>query len=54
MDVSAVQPTFNAGFEVRVLVEFVNLSPPIKVISPVGDYLLQVLGVEAIIKLAVL
>lgn len=46
--------TFDGGFEVGVLVEFVHLSPPVKVISPVRHHLLQVLGVEAIVKLAVL
>ena len=46
--------TFNIDFEVGVLVELVNLSPPIKVILPVGDHFLQVVGVEAIVKLAVL
>lgn len=46
--------TFDFGFEVGVLVDFVNLPPPVKVISPVRNHLLQVVGVEAIIKLAVL
>lgn len=46
--------TFDFGFEVGILVEFGNLSLPVKVISPVRDHLLQVLRVEAIIKLAIL
>lgn len=46
--------TFNVGFEVWVLVDFINLFPPVKIVPPVRDDLLQVLGVEAIVKLAVL
>ncbi len=46
--------TFDGGFEVGVLVEFVNLSPPVKVVSPVRHHLLQVAGVEAVVKVAVL
>lgn len=46
--------TLNLGFEVRVLVELVDLLPPVKLIFPVRHHLLQVLRVEAIIKLAVL
>lgn len=37
-----------------VLVQFVHLFPPVKVISPVRDHLLKVVGVEAVVKLAVL
>jgi len=46
--------TFDAGFEVGVPVELVDLPPPVEVVSPVGDHLLQGPGVEAIVKLAVL
>lgn len=46
--------TFDVGFEVGVLVEFVYLSPPVEVIPPIRDHLLQVVGVEAILKLTVL
>lgn len=46
--------TFDVGFEVRILVESVHLSPPVKVISPVRQHCLQALGVEAIGEVAVL
>lgn len=46
--------TFNSGFKMRILVQFVHLSPPVKIIPPVGNNLLQVSGVEAVVKLAVL
>lgn len=48
------QQTFNVGFKVRILVQFVHLFPPVKVIPPVRDDLLQVLRVKTIIELAVL
>lgn len=46
--------TFNFGFELRELVEFVHLSPPVEVVPPVRHHLLQIVGVEAVVELAVL
>lgn len=46
--------TFDIGLKVRVLVQFVHLLFPVKVVSPVRDHLFQILRVEAIKKLAVL
>lgn len=46
--------TFNVGFELRELVEFVHLSPPVEVVPPVRHHLLQIVGVEAVVELAVL
>lgn len=46
--------TFDFGFELRELVEFVHLSPPVEVVPPVRHHLLQAVGVEAVVELAVL
>lgn len=46
--------TFNVGFVMWVFVQFLHLSPPVKIMSPVGDHILQILGVEAVGELAVL
>lgn len=46
--------TFNLGLEVGVSVENLHLFLPVKFIPPVGDDLLQIVGVETVVEAAVL